>query len=139
MIGSSTAILYVGKDPLINYHEETEWLSPFFLMCIIQNIQFAHQTFSCDVCHIAAMRYSSWNSRFLLVSTAYSLTICVLIWIFEPTMIFKWVSLYLLLILAVASKVHFVYNIVNEICDELGIRVFKVKPKQEDLINQTVQ
>ena len=74
------------------------------------------------------MRYSSWNSRFLLLSTTYSIVINMCIAVFDVSYLFKLVAIYLLLALAVASKLHFVCNVAVEIANEMGIRVWKVKP-----------
>jgi hypothetical protein len=42
MMSSTAAIVFVGKRPLIEYHNEEEWLSPFFLLCLIMQIEMAH-------------------------------------------------------------------------------------------------
>lgn len=134
MVGSSTAILFVGKEPLISNDDMSEWVTPFFIVFLYQQIMWSHMNFTVDVCSSTNMRYSAWNSRFCKLTIVYSSLICAAIIIFDATRLFKLVSLYLLLLLAVASYVHFAYNIAKEMCDELGIRFFRVKPKQEVLL-----
>ena len=133
MIGSSSAILFVGKEPLINNDLKSEWVTPFFIVFLSQQIMWSHMNFTVDVCSSTNMRYSAWNSRFCKLTIGYSTLICIAISIFDASRLFKLVSLYLLLLLAVASYAHFAINIAYEMCDELGIRFFKVKPKQQPL------
>lgn len=75
-----------------------------------------------------------------MVSITYSLIIVLVLMVMDTSIIFKWIALFMLLIIAVASKFHYAYHVTNEICDEFGIRFLKVKPKQSEvpLINVTV-
>jgi glucan phosphoethanolaminetransferase (alkaline phosphatase superfamily) len=131
MISSTSAFLFVGKEPLINNDNKDEYFTPLFLVLLIQQIMFSHMNFMVDVCSSTNMRYSAWNSRFVFLTISYCTLICTAIAIFDAPRLFKLVGLYLLLLLAVVSKGHYAYNISMEMCDELGIRFFKTKPKQQ--------
>jgi hypothetical protein len=94
---------------------------------------FAHMTLNCDVCATTAMRYSPWNNRFLRITICYSIIVCV-INMFTTNQMFKKTAIYVLLFIAIVSKGHYAFNICMEMANTLGIRVFKVKERDQPFV-----
>jgi hypothetical protein len=95
----------------------------------------AHLTISMQVAHVTRVKYSPFKSKlmlFLLISVPV---------IFAVDMQSQWgdsvkaekinvaTCIYLLLTVSVVCQLHFILNVVREVADALGIRIFRVKDK----------
>ena len=119
-----------GKRIIDNPVDKQTQHDLIFDVLLLACILMSHLTICIQVNHVSAYEYSPWANRLnLFLIAAYACVYCVAS--YNPKdAVATWSSaVHSLIIIALIAQWHFVLNVIAEMSDALGVRVFCVKDK----------
>ena len=135
---TTSALLFIGEEPLINKKDVLGEVSPLFIVFLVQNFLLGHMNFALILRHVTKLQWNPLRNRVFIFTNVFSIGVIIASYAMGDDKLDIFTCIWVLFALQLLGICHFVVFAVREMSEALGVPFFTTwdpeKKKENDLL-----
>jgi hypothetical protein len=120
---TTSALLFIGEDPLINKKDVQGEVSPLFVVLLTQNFLLGHMNFALILRHVTKLQWNPLRNRVFIFTNVFSIGVIIASYAMGGKLDIS-TCIWVLFGLQLLGICHFVVFAIREMSEALGVPFF---------------